>query len=241
MYFQTLQSRLLAAIRMKVRTGELTERGLARLTGISQPHVHNVLKGVRELSPEIADLILRELKISLLDLLEQEELSARISLSHAPQRYREVPLLDGRIGPGFEFPDNLSPVEFYPFPSALLAPLVRPIAARLADDPSMLSTVAGGDLVLLDQSENRRRETDADALYTVSRNGESLVRWVRQGARCIYLATADSFLRPPDWEHVPLVGWHLLEVVKARIVWIGRETGRDAGTVPGQGLPATSR
>jgi transcriptional regulator with XRE-family HTH domain len=241
MYFQTLQSRLLAAIRMKVRTGELTERRLARLTGISQPHIHNVLKGARELSPEIADLILRELKISLLDLVEHEELSARVSLAHAPRRYREVPLLDGRIGPGCEFPDNLSPVEFYPFPSALLAPLVRPIAARLAGDPRMRSTVSGGDLVLLDQSENRRRETDADALYTVSRNGESLVRWVRQGARSIYLATVDSFLRPPDWEHVPLAGWHLLEVVKARIVWIGRETGPEAGTVPGQGFPATSR
>ena len=83
MYFQTLQSRLVAAVRMRVRTGELTERRLARLTGISQPHIHNVLKGARELSPEIADLILRQLKISLLDLVEGEELDARASLRQA--------------------------------------------------------------------------------------------------------------------------------------------------------------
>jgi transcriptional regulator with XRE-family HTH domain len=241
MYFQTFQSRLVAAIRMKVRTGELTERRLARLIGISQPHIHNVLKGARELSPEIADLILRELKISLLDLVEHAELSARVSLSHAPRRYREVPLLDGRIGPGLEFPGNVSPVEFYPFPSTLLAPLVRPIAARLADDPKMRSTVGEGDLVLLDQAESRRQETDADALYLVSCSGEGLVRWVRQGARCIYLAAADSFLHPPGWEHVPLTGRHLLEVVKARIVWIGRETMREAGTSSLQDLPAISR
>ena len=237
MYFQTLQTRLVAAIRMKVRTGELTERRLARLTGISQPHIHNVLKGVRELSPEIADLILRELKISLLDLVGSEELSARVSHDHAPRRYREVPLLDGRIGPGLEFPEAVSPVEFYPFSSALLAPLVRPVAARLAGDPRMRSTVAEGDLLLLDQSESRRRETDADSLYVVSRGGEGLVRWVRQGARSIYLAAADSYLRPPDWEYVELTGWHVLEVVKARVVWIGRETGPLAG----QERPATSR
>ena len=117
MFFQTLQSRLVAAVRMKVRTGELTERRLARLTGISQPHIHNVLKGARELSPEIADLILRELKISLLDLVEYEELSARVSSSRVPRRYREVPLLDGKIGPSLQFPGGVSPVEFYPFPT----------------------------------------------------------------------------------------------------------------------------
>ncbi len=237
MYFQTLQARLLAAIRMKVRTGELTERRLARLTGISQPHVHNVLKGARELSPEVADLILRELKLSLLDLVEHEELAARVSLEHAPQRYREVPLLDGRIGPGLEFPKNVSPVEFFPFPSSLVAPLTRPLAARLSDDPQMRSTVNGGDLVLLDQSETRRGETDADSLYVVSRHGEGLVRWVRLGARCIYLAAVDSYFHPPQWEHIPLSGWHVLEVVKARVVWIGRETSPSAN----QDLPATSR
>ncbi|MCE5310770.1 MAG: helix-turn-helix domain-containing protein [Acidobacteriales bacterium] len=241
MYFQTLQTRLVAAVRMRVRTGELTERRLARLTGISQPHIHNVLKGARELSPEIADLILRGLKISLLDLLECEEIDARASLRHVPQRYREVPLLDGRIDPGQRFPDGVSPVEFYPFPGVMLASLDRPLAARLARDPQMRSAIAGGDLVLLDQSEGPRREADADSLYVVSRNDEGIVRWVRQGDRSVYLATTDSFLHPSDWEHVPLGERHVLEVVKARIAWIGRETACGMRWLPDQDLPATSR
>jgi transcriptional regulator with XRE-family HTH domain len=68
-----LQCRLVAHIRERVRSGELTERGMARKTGISQPHIHNVLKGTRLLSLEMSDHILRELRIDLLDLIEPED------------------------------------------------------------------------------------------------------------------------------------------------------------------------
>lgn len=74
MYFEWLQLRLIAHVQDRVQRGELTERGLARRTGISQPHLHNVLKGVRVLSPQIGDVLLRHLHITLLDLLKDEEL-----------------------------------------------------------------------------------------------------------------------------------------------------------------------
>jgi len=70
MDFETLQHRLLARVRTYVRNGELTERGLARMIGISQPHMHHILKGVRALSIENADRILRRLDLTVLDLLE---------------------------------------------------------------------------------------------------------------------------------------------------------------------------
>ena len=73
MDFQRLQFRLIEHVRERVRSGELTERGLARRTGISQPHVHNVLKGVRCLSMDAADLIVRELHLDLLSLVEPDE------------------------------------------------------------------------------------------------------------------------------------------------------------------------
>ena len=44
-----LRGRLVLRLRDMVRNGELTERALARTTGVSQPHIHNVLKGKREL------------------------------------------------------------------------------------------------------------------------------------------------------------------------------------------------
>jgi len=52
----------------------MTERGLARVTGVSQPHIHNVLKGKRLLSTETADRIVRQLNKDLLDFIELEEL-----------------------------------------------------------------------------------------------------------------------------------------------------------------------
>ena len=73
MYFELLQSRLVAHVHERVQRGEMTERSLARLTGISQPHLHNMLKGVRALSPQMGDLILHHLHITLLDLLKTDE------------------------------------------------------------------------------------------------------------------------------------------------------------------------
>ncbi len=72
MDFETLQRRLLASVRARVQNGELTERGLARMIGISQPHMHHILKGARSLSVETADRILWRLGLSVLDLLEAE-------------------------------------------------------------------------------------------------------------------------------------------------------------------------
>jgi transcriptional regulator with XRE-family HTH domain len=73
MYFETLRGRLIERIRKRVQNGEVTERRLAGLSGISQPHIHNLLKGARALSPEIADRILRTLDMSVFDLLDPEE------------------------------------------------------------------------------------------------------------------------------------------------------------------------
>lgn len=70
MYFAQLQRRLIETLRFLMGNGLLTERGLARSTGVSQPHMHHILKGTRALSPEIADRILRALSITVLDLLE---------------------------------------------------------------------------------------------------------------------------------------------------------------------------
>ena len=74
MTFHELQQRLLNELRQRVRSGAATERGLARISGISQPHLHNVLKGKRLLSMDKADDMLRCLDIDILRLIHPEEL-----------------------------------------------------------------------------------------------------------------------------------------------------------------------
>ena len=73
MQLKDIQARLAERICIMVRNGELTERGLARRAGISQPHLHNVLKGKKCLSLQAADIIMRELGLNVLDLIREGE------------------------------------------------------------------------------------------------------------------------------------------------------------------------
>lgn len=72
--FGVLQARLLTYVHARIQNGDFTERGLARILSISQPQMHNILKGARTLRPVIADRILVRMEISLVDLLRPEEL-----------------------------------------------------------------------------------------------------------------------------------------------------------------------
>jgi Helix-turn-helix len=71
--FACLEARLLRYLRDMIRKGEITERSLARITGISQPHLHNVLKGKRLLSTEKADRILSHLRLDLRTFLDSDD------------------------------------------------------------------------------------------------------------------------------------------------------------------------
>ena len=73
--FASLEMRLLRYLRDMIRKGEITERSLARNTRISQPHLHNVLKGKRLLSTEKADQILSYLGLDLRSFLDSGDQS----------------------------------------------------------------------------------------------------------------------------------------------------------------------
>src|ERR1019366_389079 len=89
-----IQQALIDTALRRVRAGELTERGLARLCGVSQPHLHNVLKRIRALSTASADRLMRALNLSTEDLLWA-------AMSNGGTQVRAVPLARNRIGPGY--------------------------------------------------------------------------------------------------------------------------------------------
>ena len=93
MYFELLQRRLIEALRRCIGNGLLTERGLARAAGISQPHMHHILKGDRSLSPEMADRILRALRLTVIDLLELAEMDVRPGRPPQGLAYERIQLL----------------------------------------------------------------------------------------------------------------------------------------------------
>jgi hypothetical protein len=70
MTFHDLHGLLIHHLSKCVQCGALTERGLAKRAGISQSHLHNVLKGKRLLSWQTADALLVELHLDLRDLVK---------------------------------------------------------------------------------------------------------------------------------------------------------------------------
>lgn len=79
MTFKSLERRFLGELRERVRNGGVTERGLARMAGVSQPHIHNVLKGKRSFSVQKADQVLQSLGLDILDFVDSDEWNRRQS------------------------------------------------------------------------------------------------------------------------------------------------------------------
>lgn len=75
--FVVVKGLLIRFVTLRIRNGDYTERQLARLVGVSQPQIHNVLKGARPLKDGLADTLLRHFRIGLLDLLRDCENNTR--------------------------------------------------------------------------------------------------------------------------------------------------------------------
>jgi hypothetical protein len=239
--YQDVQLRLLAYVRSQISNGELTERGFARLIGISQPHVHNVLKGVRKLSPNIFDVALKYLHLSMLDLVPSDELEAFLQSRRLPRRSTEVRFLDRPIGPGMPWPAGLDPRKSFPLPFAAVPAPANLVMASLIADPCMRPTLGSSDVALLDTTPIRPSALAPHGLYVVERGHEAVLRYIRPGAQRYYLATDTTLDTPADWEPLPISASELAADVKARVRWIGsdwmaRERDRDAHAQRGRFL-----
>src|SRR5215212_10749059 len=130
MRFDDFQRMLVTNLKARVRNGEFTERGLAKAVGVSQPHVHNILKGVRILSPDIGDQILTKLNLSLFDLLGPEQSTRPLDLDAIRKgQASAVPVLNGRIGPGHPWPTEVSSGERFPISYSKLGGMQHPVVA----------------------------------------------------------------------------------------------------------------
>jgi len=62
--------------------------------GISQPQIHNVLKGARTLHPVLADRFLRKFGITALELVSEPELNGALALRRVSA---ETAAMDARL------------------------------------------------------------------------------------------------------------------------------------------------
>jgi len=218
--FRLLQMRLVSHVRARVRNGEISERNLARLTGISQPHVHNVLKGVRQFSTEAADRILQRLRIDLVELMAGGEGCAahgvaQNGIGHERAdsgEYRTVAMLDGWIGREYPYPQTAS-LERYPFPAADVDRLESPVAARLAPDPLRGPLFGPRGVVLLDGAERLRTNPDEEGYFALDLSGGGTIGLVRRGRRRLYLWVCLADV----WQSIPLPDREPQDVIQGRV------------------------
>jgi hypothetical protein len=210
---------LIDIARERVRSGRLTERGLARSCGISQPHMHNVLKNIRVLSTAAADRLMHALDIGVSDLLW------RIS-TEPDAGVRAIPIIRNRIGPGSEAIFSAIRGHF-PLPESLLRGLVDPLAARLGPDLVLPKALAAHDLVLLDQNPRVRSEPGGAGIWVVKENASLSIRYLRMRGTSLCLANEVTLENPQLWHSIPPAGRNILEIVRARIVWMGREMEKE--------------
>ena len=227
MTFKDAQRRLLAYLRDRIHNGELTERGFAGMLGVSQPHVHNVLKGVRNVSNEISDSILNLLHISLLDLARVDELECSLKQRADVEGVVRLPFLDGFIGPRRSWPVGINWRDYFPAPFSREAASSELVMARIAWDPEMLSTLRGYDVAVLDTSEAQRMEPSPDGLYVVEIGGNAVIRFVRLSEDGYSVVSDATMVRPEAWMQINVAQSGLASLIKARVLWVGRERACD--------------
>jgi hypothetical protein len=218
-HIEELYERLVDVARQRIRSGELTERGLSRLCGVSQPHIHNVLKQIRALSPASADRLMQALGVTLPELMWR-------STDEKSSAVRIVPMLRHRIGPGMDA--ALSTVRgFMPFAARAVEGLVQPVAAQLSPDLVLPGALSANDLILLDQNPLVRAEPRGESCWVVAERGGLRVRYVKRGGTKIYLANEATVRDPKLWVAVALGDQGVTDIVLARVVWFGRDVAAD--------------
>lgn len=220
--FEKLLERLAARLSERLSNGEYTERGLARLAGISQPHLHHILAGKRSLTPQVADAILASLGWGLEDLIPDEDLDRILLARRSPGRKRtRIPVLAGRIGPSFPFPDTSQVEEWFLMQSQICIGMRRLFLAPLEAEPGLPFTRQAGAYALVAEDEELRLRLAPDAWFVLRWGGGGLVRRVRIEDGALILLGQEMLEGMGHPERIRLEGQSLLSVVRGRLVWAG--------------------
>ncbi len=214
MNFDGLQRRLVERLRDLIQSGTLTERGLARKTGISQPHIHNVLKGVRYFSIETSDQIMRELRISIDDLCASNAPQPSAAIQLIPMLYPEISTRCRAFPKAGE--------TLYPLPFVWPSGTEHLYACRLGDDPAIGASFRRGDIVILDCSPLVRANPWAGGPFVIERNDCVMVRYLRAEQGVLFIYTQEHPEPEVSCDSVNLDGRNVTEIVRAKVVWVGR-------------------
>jgi len=194
MEFKSLQENLRKTIHQRITAGELTGLRLAEQTGFRQAHISNFLNRKRSLSIPGMDRVLNVQRLSVLDLLDPEEVNKRSSiLPPSDDEFENVVLVDAEIAAAQPLVMSMNVREIQKFKRSFLRKL-RPdlhgkrrewerfVAIRAdSDSMGMYPRILPGAIVLLDRHYNslapyRRGEMN---VYAVQVNDACKLRYVK--------------------------------------------------------------
>jgi phage repressor protein C with HTH and peptisase S24 domain len=134
MKFKALQENLRKALWARIDAGELTGLRLAEQTGFQQAHISNFLNRKRSLSLGGMDKVLAVQHLSVLDLLDPDEINKRASiLPPAEDEFENVLLVEGTVAAGEPLMTNENVKDILKFKKSFLRRL-RPDPASPRDD-----------------------------------------------------------------------------------------------------------
>jgi hypothetical protein len=181
-----------------------------------------VLKGVRFLSQELADEILRQLRISVMDLVRAEEIGP--SLRHAsPVRRGEiaVPVLGERLGPGCPFPSREVVKGFMLVPSWGLESVRDPALVFLAPDAGLEAWFPGAAVALLDFDLDPTAAGRATLWCALNLSGVGCLRQVVLLEGRLRVVQGDSEFNQAN--ELELEVQSVRAAARAVVLWIGRD------------------
>jgi transcriptional regulator with XRE-family HTH domain len=190
-----LQENLRYALRKRIGERRLTGLKLAKLTGFKQAHISNFLNGKRQLSIDGFDKVMAVAGLSVLDLLDPEEVNKRASIvPPAETGFENVLMVSAKVAASEPVITEEMVEDILKFKKAFLSRL-RPaiiggvrqnwhrfVLIKIAEKEAraMYPRLLGGATVLIDRHYNaltpyRRGEAN---MYAVRRSDGCTVKYV---------------------------------------------------------------
>jgi|SRR5581483_3345493 len=238
MKFRNLQDKLRETLLLRIDEGELTGMRLAEQTGFQQAHISNFLNRKRGLSLEGMDRVLQTQRLSVLDLLDPEEINKRASIAPpAEGGFQNVMAVEENVAAAEPLIMSMAVKDILKFKTSFLRKLRAEmegereswerfvvIRADGRDGMSMFPRLLPGATLLIDRHYNslkpyRRNESN---MYAVRKEEGCLVRYVQaEGSNLI--------LRPHNQaypvEIVPMdTGKSSADYIVGRVAYVGMET-----------------
>jgi SOS-response transcriptional repressor LexA len=238
MKFKVLQENLRKTLWQRIEEEGLTGLRLAEQTGFKQAHISNFLNRKRGLSLEGMDKVLRVQHLSVLDLLDPNEVNKRASiLPPSEDEFQNVLVVDGAIAATEPLVMSMNVKEILKFKKSFLAGLRAETEGRRddwerfvvlqvdgRDGMSMYPRLLPGATVLIDRHYNslkpyRKGESN---MYAVNKDGTTTVKYVE-------VAGDNLVLRPHNQaypvEIMPIeADKHASSYLVGRVCYVGIET-----------------